>query len=102
MPKCQNCGHQWTLTNTCKLAFKFSGDNGRRCSNCGETQYLSKKSLNRIGITGILGLALIVLIRPLLTQDFWTSMLLSIPFVVVLIAVDLLLVELSNVQWPQR
>lgn len=102
MPKCQKCGQKWSLKDTCKIAFKFRGTSRRKCSYCGDFQYLSKKSLYRIGIAGIVGLVLTVVIRPLLPQDFGTSLLLAVPFAVGLIAASLLLVELSNVQQVEK
>ena len=98
MPKCQNCGQKWSLTDTCKIAFKFRGTSGRTCSHCDDIHYLSKKSLNRIGIAAILSLVLTVVIRPLLPQDFGTSLLLAVPLAVGLIVANLFLVELSNMQ----
>ncbi|MDQ0429459.1 CXXC-20-CXXC protein [Planomicrobium stackebrandtii] len=98
MPKCQNCGHRWSLKDTCKIAFKYRGTSGRTCSRCGDKQYISKKSLNRIGIAAIVSLVLTVVVRPLLPQDFGTSLLLAVPLAVGLIVANLSLVELSNVQ----
>lgn len=102
MPKCQSCGHRWSLKNTGKIAFKFRGNNGRACAHCGNTQYVSKKSVNRMGIAGITIVVLMLLIRPLLPPDFLSAMALAVPFAVVLIVVDLFLMELSSVQPAQR
>lgn len=102
MPSCQNCGFKWSFKDTWKITFKFTGSSGRKCSRCDDTQYISKKSLNRIGIMGILGLILLVLIRPFLAQDLWTSVLLAVPFAVVLTVANLLLIELSGVQQTKR
>ncbi|MGE6369949.1 TIGR04104 family putative zinc finger protein [Planococcus kocurii] len=96
MPTCQNCGHKWSLKNTLKVAFKFNGNVGQKCSHCGETQYVSKKSKNQIGIMGIVAFIVVVLIRPLLNQDFSTSMLLAIPLVIVLVIMSIYLTKLSN------
>ncbi|MGM0898091.1 MAG: TIGR04104 family putative zinc finger protein [Bacillota bacterium] len=96
MPTCQNCGHKWSLKNTLKVAFKFNGNVGRKCSHCGETQYVSKKSRNLTGIMGIVAFIVVVLIRPLQNQDFSTSMLLAIPLVIVLVIMSIYLTKLSN------
>lgn len=102
MPTCQNCGHQWSLKNTLKVAFKFKGNTGQKCAHCGEIQYVSKESRNRSGIIGIIAVILVVLIRPLLNQDFGTSLLLAIPVVVVLAMAIGYLTKLTNNQETVR
>ncbi|MDE0583063.1 hypothetical protein ON064_08440 [Planococcus sp. A6] len=102
MPTCQNCGHRWNLTNALKVAFKFNGNTGQKCSYCGETQYVTKKSRNQTGILGIIAFLAVVLIRPLLNQDFSTSMLLAIPIVGVLAIMIIYLIKLSNTRETVR
>lgn len=96
MPNCQNCGHKWSLGDTVKVAFKLNGNSGRECSNCGEIQYVSKKSRSRTGVMGITAVLLVVFIRPLLNQNIGTSLLLAIPVVLVLIIANLYMTELSS------
>ncbi|TWT06498.1 hypothetical protein FQV26_01405 [Planococcus sp. CPCC 101016] len=89
MPHCQNCGRRWGLKDTWEIVFNFGDSKGRKCPECGETQYISKKSRNRSGIIGILMLVLIVLLRPLFGDGLGAAMLMAIPFAVMLVIVNL-------------
>ena len=102
MPNCQNCGHKWSLGDTVKMAFKSNGNSGRNCSYCGEIQYVYKKSRSRTGVIGIIAVLLVAFIRPLLDQDFGTSLLLATPVVLVMVIASLYLTELFNKQETVR
>lgn len=51
LPSCESCGKQWTFGESLKSVRSFN--KGIRCSECDETQYLSKKARNRIGLLGL-------------------------------------------------
>lgn len=96
MPNCQNCGHKWSLGETIRVVFKTDGNSGRKCSCCRETQYVTKKSKNRMGLMGITAVLLIAFIRPLLDQDIGAVLLLAIPVIIVMVISFLYITELSN------
>ncbi|WP_412762097.1 TIGR04104 family putative zinc finger protein [Priestia endophytica] len=46
MPTCQNCGYKWTWRETFIKMFTFR--NKLKWSSCGEFQYISKQSRNKL------------------------------------------------------
>ena len=63
MPKCTNCHNQWTWGQTLKVWFTL--DTGMICPYCGQKQFSTKKSRNRINLMGFL------VTSPLLLQLFF-------------------------------
>lgn len=96
MPTCQNCGYTWSFRDTLKVAYTFDGNSGEKCSNCGEKQYVSKRSRNKTGIIGVITVILSAILFTFLDQDGGTSLLIAIPIVILLMLVSLFLTELSN------
>lgn len=102
MPVCQNCGHTWSFKKTLKVTYKFNGNSGENCPNCGKKQYVSKKSKNKTGIIGVIAVILSAILLTFLDQDAGTSLLIAIPIVISLIIVTLFFTELSNEQETLR
>ncbi|XKH50143.1 hypothetical protein LG275_11130 [Chryseomicrobium palamuruense] len=58
MAKCTNCGQKWTVREIWKLGWSKEG---KRCSNCGEKQYLSEETQGLLTL-GYISLALLIIV----------------------------------------
>lgn len=58
MARCTNCRHKWTAREIWKLGWSKKG---KRCSNCGEKQYLSKETQGLLTL-GYLSVALLIIV----------------------------------------
>lgn len=59
MTQCENCKHQWTWSTTLRKSFTL-GD-GMQCTECGATQYLTKKSRKKVGISNLIPAPILIL-----------------------------------------
>lgn len=58
MAACTNCRNKWTAREIWKLGWSKGG---KRCSNCGERQYLSKETQGLLTL-GYLSIALLIIV----------------------------------------
>lgn len=99
VPNCQACNHKWSFIDTFKIGLK---SNGKKCPNCGEEQYISKKSRTKISIMTLVAVMLGVFVGILFEQDFGVVLISLLPMILAFMFAILYSIELSNTNEPMR
>lgn len=98
MPTCQKCNEKWTWKQTIKKAtFTFSG--GMTCPYCNEKQYVTMASRKKGSIYAIFPL-FAFLLNVFFDISLGIAIVLAVTFALVIIAINPMLVELSNEEEP--
>ena len=97
MPSCQTCVHKWSFRDTFKLSLT---SNGKKCPNCGEKQYISKKSRYKISTMSVVPVMLGFFVGILFDEDFLVVLISILPMAIVFIFAILYSIELSNTNEP--
>mgnify|MGYP003482501579 FL=1 len=97
MPSCQTCNHKWSFIDTFKIGLQ---SNGKKCPNCAEEQYISKKSRTKISIMTLVAVMLGVFVGILFEQDLGVVLISLLPMILAFMFAILYSIELSNTNEP--
>ena len=98
MPQCENCNHQWPWGMALRKSFTLG--EGMECPQCGRTQYLTKKSKQRMGIANFFPAPILILSGMLLDINIATVLLLALTLFTVFMMTYPFMMEFSNDNEP--
>ena len=96
MPNCQNCGYQWSWSDTMKIGFK----NNRKCPNCKERQFIKPQTSGGIYVLYMIPFILMLFSRSLFDLSTYVFISIGLLFVVILTLIIPYTIKLSNKQEP--
>lgn len=93
MPTCQSCGEKWSWFGTMKKIIKCS--KRMNCNHCGEVQYQSKNSLNKMTFYSLSPL-LIIFFDAVFNLPLTYTLVFAIPFVFLILFTLPFFLKLTN------
>lgn len=98
MPKCENCGHQWSWGDSLKVSMMYYS--GKKCASCGEKQFISTSTRKTQWTVYFMLLILILFIRPLFDISVTTNVLITTPIIMIMIFAMPYTIQLANEHKP--
>ena len=96
MPHCENCGTKWSWADTLKIGFK----NNKKCTNCGERQYVVPDLSLKTYILYLLPVITLIVLNILFEFSTGLFIALATPYILVAIVFMPYTIKLSTKQKP--